>query len=117
LRPFLPREGAAVTSKPRDAAVLPSCPYPGLRPFRVDEAVVFFGRDTQVDELLDRLGRKRFVAVVGTSGCGKLVAGTRRADPRAGDRAPGRRRGAVGGRHHAARRPASLAARAGAARP
>jgi WD40 repeat protein len=33
--------------------------------------VVFFGRDTQVDQLLDRLGRQRFVAVVGTSGCGK----------------------------------------------
>jgi WD40 repeat protein len=33
--------------------------------------VVFFGRDTQVDQLLVRLGRQRFLAVVGTSGCGK----------------------------------------------
>ncbi len=33
--------------------------------------MVFFGRDTQVDQLLERLGRQRFVAVVGTSGCGK----------------------------------------------
>ena len=48
-----------------------SCPYPGLRPFRPDEAVVFFGRDEQVDQLLQRLGRQRFLAVVGTSGCGK----------------------------------------------
>jgi serine phosphatase RsbU (regulator of sigma subunit) len=71
LRPFLRGERIAVTSTRRDAAALPSCPYPGLRPFRADEAVVFFGRDTQVDELLERLGRKRFVAVVGTSGCGK----------------------------------------------
>ena len=47
------------------------CPYPGLRPFRPDEAVVFFGRDEQVDQLLERLGRQRFLAVVGTSGCGK----------------------------------------------
>jgi ABC-type thiamine transport system ATPase subunit len=60
-----------VTSTPTDAAALPSCPYPGLRPFRADEAVVFFGRDTQVDQLLEQLGRQRFVAVVGTSGCGK----------------------------------------------
>lgn len=53
-----------------DATAL-SCPYPGLRPFRPDEAVVFFGRDEQVDQLLERLGRQRFLAVVGTSGCGK----------------------------------------------
>ena len=53
-----------------DATAL-SCPYPGLRPFRADEAVVFFGRDEQVDQLLERLGRQRFLAVVGTSGCGK----------------------------------------------
>ncbi|WP_165253283.1 NACHT and WD repeat domain-containing protein [Paludisphaera soli] len=46
-------------------------PYPGLRPFRPDEADLFFGRDEQVDELLDRLGRSRFLAVVGESGCGK----------------------------------------------
>ena len=53
-----------------DATAL-SCPYPGLRPFRADEAVVFFGRDEQVDQLLERLGRQHFLAVVGTSGCGK----------------------------------------------
>ena len=33
--------------------------------------MVFFGRDEQVDQLLERLGRQRFLAVVGTSGCGK----------------------------------------------
>ncbi len=49
----------------------PSCPYPGLRPFRSEEALVFFGRDEQVDELLAKLDRSRFLAVVGTSGCGK----------------------------------------------
>jgi len=47
------------------------CPYPGLRPFRPDEADLFFGRDEQIDELLGRLGRSRFLAVVGESGCGK----------------------------------------------
>ena len=60
-----------------DATAL-SCPYPGLRPFRADEAVVFFGRDEQVDQLLERLGRQHFLAVVGTSGCGKsslVIAG------------------------------------------
>ncbi|MGO9468315.1 MAG: AAA family ATPase, partial [Isosphaeraceae bacterium] len=47
------------------------CPYPGLRPFRSEEAILFFGRDEQVDQLLAKLDRSRFLAVVGTSGCGK----------------------------------------------
>jgi hypothetical protein len=47
------------------------CPYPGLRPFRRDESLIFFGRDEQVDELIERLGRLRLLAVVGSSGCGK----------------------------------------------
>jgi WD40 repeat protein len=46
-------------------------PYPGLRPFQSDEEYLFFGRETQVDDLLGRLRRKRFVAVLGTSGSGK----------------------------------------------
>jgi S1-C subfamily serine protease/cbb3-type cytochrome oxidase subunit 3 len=46
-------------------------PFPGLRPFEADEGHLFFGRDGQSDELLRRLGRTRFLAVVGTSGSGK----------------------------------------------
>ena len=46
-------------------------PYPGLRPFARGEADIFFGRETQTDELVDRLGRSRFLCVVGPSGCGK----------------------------------------------
>lgn len=46
-------------------------PYPGLRPFRRDETDIFFGREEQVDQLLERLAHRRFVAVVGPSGCGK----------------------------------------------
>jgi WD40 repeat protein/energy-coupling factor transporter ATP-binding protein EcfA2 len=46
-------------------------PYPGLRPFEAHEAHLFFGRDEQIDELLRRLSRHRFLAIVGTSGCGK----------------------------------------------
>ncbi len=30
-------------------------PYPGLRPFRRGEADIFFGREKQIDELVDRL--------------------------------------------------------------
>ena len=46
-------------------------PYPGLRPFRPDEAHLFFGRESQVDAMVDRLAASRFLAVVGSSGCGK----------------------------------------------
>jgi len=46
-------------------------PYPGLRPFHRDESDIFFGREEQVDELLVRLHDRRFLGVVGTSGCGK----------------------------------------------
>jgi len=46
-------------------------PYPGLRPFETEEAHLFFGRDQQIAELVARLQRSRFVAVVGVSGGGK----------------------------------------------
>ncbi|HVN27835.1 MAG TPA: hypothetical protein VMT64_05080, partial [Candidatus Binataceae bacterium] len=46
-------------------------PFPGLRSFESDETHLFFGRDGQSDDLLRILGRRRFVAVVGTSGSGK----------------------------------------------
>ncbi len=46
-------------------------PYPGLRPFRADETHLFFGRESQVDAMVDRLAAAGFLAVVGSSGCGK----------------------------------------------
>lgn len=46
-------------------------PFPGLRPFTQEEDYLFFGREEQTLELLQRLGSNRFVAVVGTSGSGK----------------------------------------------
>ena len=51
-------------------------PYPGLRPFQPEEAAVFFGREREVDELLERLRpalrrRHASLAVVGPSGSGK----------------------------------------------
>jgi hypothetical protein len=48
-----------------------SAPYPGLRPFDVEEHDIFFGREQQTDQLLERLARARFLAIVGPSGCGK----------------------------------------------
>ena len=50
---------------------LPS-PYVGLRPFFEREALLFFGRDPHVRDLLVKLARRqRFLAVLGASGTGK----------------------------------------------
>ena len=46
-------------------------PFPGLRPFRIEESHLFFGREGQTDEVLLKLSRNRFVAVIGPSGSGK----------------------------------------------
>jgi uncharacterized RDD family membrane protein YckC len=48
-----------------------SNPFPGLRPFRTDEEHLFFGRENQVDRMIDKLAARRFLAVVGISGSGK----------------------------------------------
>jgi len=52
-------------------STLKGCPYPGLRSFTRDESELFFGRDNQIDRLLELLQETRFLAVVGPSGCGK----------------------------------------------
>jgi TPR repeat protein/uncharacterized RDD family membrane protein YckC len=46
-------------------------PFPGLRPFREDEERFFFGRESQVDAMVNKLAATCFLAVVGTSGSGK----------------------------------------------
>ena len=46
-------------------------PYPGLRAFEPHEWMLFFGREAHVEDLLQRLARHRFLAVIGASGSGK----------------------------------------------
>jgi len=46
-------------------------PYPGIRSFRVEESHLFFGREKQINELLDILNRSNFIAITGASGSGK----------------------------------------------
>ena len=46
-------------------------PFPGLRSFEEDEDYLFFGREKQVDELLEKIESTHFLAVVGASGSGK----------------------------------------------
>jgi WD40 repeat protein len=48
------------------------CPYPGMRPFAEHEATRFFGRDKEIDDLLERLDHgEREIYVIGPSGSGK----------------------------------------------
>jgi formylglycine-generating enzyme required for sulfatase activity len=53
-------------------------PFPGLRPFTPEESLIYFGRDREIDQLIEMLddSQRRFIAVVGASGSGKssLVA-------------------------------------------
>jgi WD40 repeat protein len=46
-------------------------PYRGLRRFDVDDAEYFFGREADVQRLLEQLKSSRFLAVLGPSGSGK----------------------------------------------
>src|SRR5437762_2480226 len=53
------------------APELPANPFIGLRPFDSTEGLLFFGRDEQTIELMQQLHHSHFLAVVGSSGCGK----------------------------------------------
>jgi hypothetical protein len=46
-------------------------PFPGLRPFTINECHLFFGRESQVDEILLKLSHHRSITVMGYSGSGK----------------------------------------------
>src|SRR2546421_231079 len=59
-----------------DAALPPGladqvCPYRGLQPFEQDHADFFFGRDADVQRLVEHIKRSRLLAVVAPSGSGK----------------------------------------------
>lgn len=46
-------------------------PFPGLRPFTPDESDLFFGREKESKEVLEKLIKNRFITVIGASGSGK----------------------------------------------
>jgi hypothetical protein len=50
---------------------LPAVPYPGLRPFDVEEWPIFFGRERMTDEVIGLLLQRKLVVVHGASGGGK----------------------------------------------
>jgi len=52
-------------------AVAEECPYRGLQTFDEEHAEFFFGRERDIQRLLEKLKATRFVAVLGASGSGK----------------------------------------------
>ncbi|MGB7925125.1 MAG: TIR domain-containing protein [Pyrinomonadaceae bacterium] len=47
------------------------CPYRGLQPFDEEHAEFFFGREGDIQRLVEKLKTTRFLAVLGASGSGK----------------------------------------------
>ena len=43
-------------------------PYPGLRPFEIEEAPLFYGRGSHLGDMLQLLHEQHGLAVVGSSG-------------------------------------------------
>lgn len=58
-----PQESASALSQ--------SNPFAGLKPYGEEDSVWFFGRSAEINDLMKRLRRLHFVAVVGASGSGK----------------------------------------------
>ncbi len=48
-----------------------ACPYQGLQAFGKEQARFFFGRDKVVQLLVEKLGKAKFVPIIGASGSGK----------------------------------------------
>jgi WD40 repeat protein len=49
----------------------PSCPYPGMLPFRPQDTRFFYGREKLIEEMVLRLRGQSFLLVIGPSGSGK----------------------------------------------
>ena len=88
-------------------------PYRGLRPFEAEHQALFFGRDSEIRMILDRLASDPFVLVVGDSGVGKSSLCRAGVLPRLGGWLDERRRWSaaslVPGRHPVAALAAALA--------
>ncbi|MCP4153383.1 MAG: ATP-binding protein [bacterium] len=80
VREFLEREFSDGTHRPGDdkksgkkafTRTAAECPFMGLENFKEEDHRFYFGREGDVDELLERLETQRFLAVLGPSGSGK----------------------------------------------
>jgi hypothetical protein len=61
----------AVLDQPAPTIAPITCPYPGMVPFRKEDARFFHGRDAEIQNLLTLVRQHHFLAVIGSSGSGK----------------------------------------------
>ena len=61
----------AVLDRPAPAVEVVECPYPGMVPFRKEDARFFHGRDDEIQDLLTMVRQHHFLLVIGPSGSGK----------------------------------------------
>ncbi|NJK82331.1 MAG: hypothetical protein HC914_21770, partial [Chloroflexaceae bacterium] len=64
-------QAAGLITVHRPVAEVPHCPYPGLLPFSEQDQTWFFGREREIQMLLERLPRAPFQIIIGPSGSGK----------------------------------------------
>jgi WD40 repeat protein len=65
-------KGVPLTASPPAAADPAAvCPYRGLLPFDAEHAEFYFGREAEIQRLVEQLKGTRFLAVLGPSGSGK----------------------------------------------
>ncbi|MBM4461292.1 MAG: CHAT domain-containing protein, partial [Chloroflexi bacterium] len=55
----------------RQVLPTPDCPYPGMVPFNEAQRDLFFGREREIEEAVERLRQHPFLAIIGPSGSGK----------------------------------------------
>ena len=65
------RQDTSLVAAAATGAARAACPYLGLKPYDVDDADLYFGRDDDLDACLGILQAHRLLAVVGPSGSGK----------------------------------------------
>jgi len=46
-------------------------PFPGIRSFEIEDSEYFYGRDNQIQDVVNSLFRNKFIAVIGPAGSGK----------------------------------------------
>jgi len=54
-----------------EAPPIPECPYPGMLPYTEADSALFYGRNAEVQEMLERLRVHPFLTIIGPSGSGK----------------------------------------------
>lgn len=67
----LAANGRAAADQASEVTEAQNAPYLGLTAFQLDDADRFFGRKGVVDDLVERLKKKSFLALFGSSGSGK----------------------------------------------